>query len=1223
LGIEDRIHRRQQGERMERLGRRLGMKELKLCAAILAIVLAASCGSNSTTAGVTITPTLATVRENGTQAFAASVSGISTTTVYWQVCLPTNSVTVQPTTCTPIPGVTPQGATGLTGYGTITQQGLYTAPGTIPQTNSFVVMASSTVDPTAFAVSNVSIASNVQVQVEPTTVTMATGEHYQFTATVTGTTNTNVTWSVNGNAGGDATDGYICPNPAAPAGCTAGEYFAPSTFPGAITIKATSSEDSTVSGSASVTVSTFIPPTIASDGLSPAIVSEGSAQQDVYVSGTDLLTTTTLEVGGVSLPLTAIIPISGTLVRATIPGYLLQQPGSLSIYAEAQNGDLSPTAATLTVNPARPALVSVLPQTLSQGPSGATVSLLGGYYVPGRTTAQFNGISVGVTTSYVDSRHLNVTLPSGSLSLPGLYSLFVQNDDAAAAGVPSMSAKNVVVTPDPSSIPNAPVATLTQANGVGSGPSAVAIDYAAGIALIANSAENTVSVLNLADNSLNPNKIPVGNAPTGIAVDDLISPPLALVVNSADQTVSTINLSTMSLVGTALSVNLNLTPTPALPYSIGINPMTHRAIVTYQNTDEATILDLSAGTPVIVEQVGGSSGKYATGLSPAVAVDERLNWAVVSPGGIGLGVINLVDLGRNPVPGVDSGRIPKTVATVQNFTALGLGLNSETHQGLFTDPNAGTLTSFNVFNATFNSTVFKNNGVNINLPGYVAAAVAPLTNIGIAVNIDGTAAILNLDSGNLLQTVSGLGAETVQNPNPAKVAVDPATNEAVIANQSANTISVVSLGSARSNQIVESSPDTVFTSATPVTLTITGSGFQSGATVRLDQVPIATSSVISSCTTTLPIVCRQLTATVPVSLLGSARRFMLDVLNADGTVSNVTVFTVIQPVVVGTIPYGVAVDTDRDMAVVTNSADDTVNLVALSPQTPTSNGGTAGSVGVIGPPISVGGNPEGVAVIPRLGLAVVANSGSNTATIVDETQQASPKTVTLCPGCVPVGAAANSDTDAVGITVSETQGSITNGGFTMVGAATGTAGSFINVDPGTTGIAIDPTLDYAGVSASQNNTLDIVDIFTASPAGPRISSNVPAGVIFDPVNQVFVFANSTENTITLLNPISFVATPISAGINPTSVDYDYQTSTLVTVNSYSNTISAMNYDCPPTGASTACANPAVQEERGAWTPQISNAVPVGVNAIAFDARLDIAVSVDPDNNRILLIPLPH
>ena len=67
-------------------------------------------------------------------------------------------------------------------------------------------------------------------------------------------------------------------------------------------------------------------------------------------------------------------------------------------------------------------------------------------------------------------------------------------------------------------------------------------------------------------------------------------------------------------------------------------------------------------------------------------------------------------------------------------------------------------------------------------------------------------------------------------------------------------------------------------------------------------------------------------------------------------------------------PVGVAVDTDRDLAVVTNSLDDTASLVSLTPVIPDFSPESLGDTGIVGLPISVGTTPQGVAVIPRLGV---------------------------------------------------------------------------------------------------------------------------------------------------------------------------------------------------------------------------------------------------------------
>jgi YVTN family beta-propeller protein len=1205
----------------------MAMRVLKLCGAMILIVLAASCGGNNTSAGVTIVFPINNpqgVQENGHQQFDANVSGVATTTVYWQVCLPAASLSVEPTNCTPIPNVTINGQNPtLTGFGTITQTGLYTAPSTIPQPNLFEVMAVSTAEPTAFAVTSVEITPSVEISILPTSASMQAGEHIQFTATVTGATNTSVSWSVSQNAGGDVNLGFVCPNPGAPQPCTAGEYFAPTPSPGTVTVTATSVANPAVSASASVSITSAVTPTFTS--LSPTTVAEGSAQQDVYITGSSFFNTTNVQVNNVTIPSADVIFISSTLLRATIPGSYFQQPGLIPVNLVEQNGDVS-SSGNLKIVPMRPAVVAVNPDTVTQTMSGANFSLTGGFFVPGRTVAEFDGGSA--TTSYVDSRHLSVSLPSCSsgptcgLNVTGLHQIVVQNLDAADANVPvpSLTAKNIAVTPNPGSIATVPGAPIP----VGASPSAVAIDYATGTALVANTGEGTVSVVNLATNTVNANKIAVGNSPTGIAVDDLISPPLALVVNSADQTVSTIDLSTMTVIGTPLSVSLTTaTPVP-LPFSVGINPYTHRAIVAYQNTDEATILDISSGTAVVVQQFFGNiNSPFGTGQSPAVAVDPRLNWAVVTPGGSGIGDISIVDLGRNAIPGVDAGRTPQVVYSAifsPTNKTLGVGLNTETHQLLFTDPSSTVLTSFSLLSQSVNDITFTLAGVTINNPDLVAASVNPLANIGIAVNdIAGTAIVVDLENGNVLQTVNGLGTM------PVAVALDPASDEAVVANQGDGTVSIVSLGAVRTPQILESSPPTTLTSASPLTLTITGSGFTSTSVVRLDQVAVVTSTVPSSCTTGLPVnVCRQITATIPASMLGSARRFIVDVLNSDSTVSNVTDFTVIQQVIVGTTPVGVAVDTDRDLAIVTNSVDATVSLVALSPETPIFGGGTAGAVGTIGSPIPVEADPQGVAVLPRLGLAAVANNGSNNVTIVDDTGTVGPNTLgAICSGCQPVGVAVDGDTGVALVTYSAVVGAVNQGHVLQVGLAADTAGGSTpasNVDQFPTGIAADPTLDYAAVAASQTNAVNLVDLAANNFVSPPIFNfQEPAGVAFDPLNQVFLVANSLQSTVVLLDPYTSLTTSITAGVNPTSVDYDFQASSLLTANSLTNTISELDYDCPPGNVPNGCSNPQVRSLIAGG----SSSGLIGPNSIAIDTLLDLAVVVDPDNNRILLIPIPH
>jgi hypothetical protein len=175
---------------------------------------------------VAVSPKTATVVTGLTQQFTATVTNTSNTAVTWQVN-----------------GVTGGNAT----VGTISATGLYTAPAAVPATNPVTVKAISQADTTKFDTATVTITAPVSVAVSPKTATVVTGLTQQFTATVTNTSNTAVTWQVNGVNGGNATVGTIS---------TTGLYTAPAVAPSpaAVTITAVSVADSTKSGSATVTI---------------------------------------------------------------------------------------------------------------------------------------------------------------------------------------------------------------------------------------------------------------------------------------------------------------------------------------------------------------------------------------------------------------------------------------------------------------------------------------------------------------------------------------------------------------------------------------------------------------------------------------------------------------------------------------------------------------------------------------------------------------------------------------------------------------------------------------------------------------------------------------------------------------------------------------------------------------------------------------------------------
>jgi hypothetical protein len=106
----------------------------------------------------------------------------------------------------------------------------------------------------------------VSVSVSPGTANIRAGASYSFSASVSGSSNTSVTWSVNSTAEGSSALGTVD---------SKGNYTAPATLPSpnSVSVTATSAADSTKSGSASVTLWN---PTPALSGISPASTNLGS-----------------------------------------------------------------------------------------------------------------------------------------------------------------------------------------------------------------------------------------------------------------------------------------------------------------------------------------------------------------------------------------------------------------------------------------------------------------------------------------------------------------------------------------------------------------------------------------------------------------------------------------------------------------------------------------------------------------------------------------------------------------------------------------------------------------------------------------------------------------------------------------------------------------------------------------------------------------------------------
>ena len=307
---------------------------------ITATSLAAPTKSASATATIvaaapslTVTPGSPQVKPGGTLQFNASGPGSGI--VIWSV--------------------SGSGCSGIT-CGSISSTGLYTAPSTAPNPATVAVTATSLENPTLSGSTGVTIVtpSHVAVAISPDSVELNAGRQQLFKATVTGTTNTAVLWSLSG---------YGCAGAACGAITAGGVYTAPATAPtpSIVFVTATSVADSTQASTATVTITEQIAVTI-----SPTSAQIGVAAKQQFtaqVTGTTI-PGVTWSVTGAGCSGSACGTVSSTGLY-TAPG-TVPSPAQVTVTATANADGETAASAMVTI---------ILPVAVSISPTSAIVTV--------------------------------------------------------------------------------------------------------------------------------------------------------------------------------------------------------------------------------------------------------------------------------------------------------------------------------------------------------------------------------------------------------------------------------------------------------------------------------------------------------------------------------------------------------------------------------------------------------------------------------------------------------------------------------------------------------------------------------------------------------------------------------------------------------------------------------------------------------------------------------
>ncbi len=276
-------------------------------------------GGGASSTSVSVNPPSATIPAGSTQPFTATVTGATDTSVVW---------TVSPAT------------------GSISGAGVYTAPQQVSSPQIVTVTATSTADPSKAASASVTVnPAGVAISVSPGSATLpATGVQI-FAATVTGSSNTAVTWSINPAVGSISSNGV---------------YTAPTSIASQqqVTVRATSAADTSKSATAIVT-------------LQPAGIAVSVAPQQATLTANQQQTFAATVTGASNTAVSwSINPAVGTIDAAglyTAPSTIIS-PQTVLVSATSVADPTKSGVATINLSAAQPVAVSVTPGTATLFP---------------------------------------------------------------------------------------------------------------------------------------------------------------------------------------------------------------------------------------------------------------------------------------------------------------------------------------------------------------------------------------------------------------------------------------------------------------------------------------------------------------------------------------------------------------------------------------------------------------------------------------------------------------------------------------------------------------------------------------------------------------------------------------------------------------------------------------------------------------------------------------
>jgi len=278
-----------------------------------------------------------------------------------------------------------------------------------------------------------------------------------------------------------------------------------------------------------------------------------------------------------------------------------------------------------------------------------------------------------------------------------------------------------------------------------------AVSLNAQYAYVANLGDNTISVVNLANNAVSTT-IGVGVTPEGVALNPAGT--LAFVTDFNGNNVSVINTVTNKVTGT---IQVGPPSTPTSPYGVAFNPMGSWAYVTNNLTDEVSVINLANNTV---------ASTVAVGISPyGIAVNSAGTFAYVA--NYASDTVSVMNTSTYAVSSVAAGTWP-----------IGIAVNPAGTVAYATNNGSANVSVINTGNNSVTATVAVGNGPK-----------------GIAVSPDGSLVFVVNNSDNTVSVIAAASNTVTATLNvgngPVAVAFNAAGTYAYVTNDGDNTVSVI------------------------------------------------------------------------------------------------------------------------------------------------------------------------------------------------------------------------------------------------------------------------------------------------------------------------------------------------------------------------------------------------------------------------------------------------